>query len=162
MNRIAFSSCRPAFGLAILAIVLAQSACTSLPPAIPEAIGLAGQRIELNAVTARRALTALVDNAEVSRKQITAAKNELSQIAASLSESDKTHMHKAKHLLDEAAMGLRPTESVISVRDEIKPRLESTASALKQIQAILAERVDQEQILETVVKRLREAISRDN
>lgn len=162
MTKLAFSRSRPALGLAILAMVLAQSACTSLPSAIPEAIGLAGQRIELNAVTAQTALTNLVDNAEVSRKQIAAAKSELAQISVSLSESDKAHMHKATHLLDEAAAGLRPTAAVINVRDEIKPRLESTASALKQIQAILAERLDQEQILETVVKRFREAISREN
>ena len=148
MNRLVRWAGRTALGLAVVAMF---AACAPLPSAIPEAIGLAGNRIELNAVAAQTALANLVDNAEISGKQIAAAQEELSQIEGTLSEQDMGRMQKASQLLDQARNGLQPSEQVIAVRDQIKPRLESTSSALKQIQGILAENVEQEQIVENLV-----------
>lgn len=145
-----------------LALVTMLAACTPLPTAIPEAIGLAGNRIELNAVAAQTALNNLVDNAEISRKQIAAAQGQLNQIVGTLSQQDRDRVQNASQLLEQASNGLQPSDHVISVRDQIRLRLESTSSALKQIQGILAEDVEQDQIVENLVKRLRQAVSDEN
>ena len=159
MNRLVRMASRTALALAS---VIMFAACAPLPSAIPEAIGLASNRIELNAVAAHTALNNLVDNAEISRKQIAAAQSELNQIAGALTEQDRARVQNASQFLDQARNGLQPSDAVISVRDEIRPRLESTSSALKQIQGILAEDVEQDQIVENLVKRLREAVSDEN
>ena len=141
------------------AIFVTLTACSALPPATPEAIGLAGKRIELNAVAAHTALTNLIDNAEISHKQIKAAYEELEEIEGNLSEEDRRRVQEALRLLDEAGKGLQPSEAVISVRDQIRPRLEGTSSALKQIQGILSEKTEQEDIVNNLVERLRSEIS---
>lgn len=146
----------------VLASVTMFAACAPLPSATPEAIGLAGNSIELNAVAAQTALNSLIDNAKISREQIAVAREELSQIAGTLSPQDLDRLQKAVQFLDRASNSIQPSEQVLSVRDQIRPRLESTSSALKQIQSILAEHVEQDQIVENLVKRLREAVSDEN
>ena len=145
-----------------LAALVTLAACSTLPPTIPEAIGLAGDRIELNAVAAHTALDNLITNAEISRKQIDAAQVHLKQIEGTLSEKDKSRIQQSLALLDDAETGLQPSKEVIAVRAQIKSWFESTSSALKQIQIILAESVEQEQIADNLVKRLRDAVSNEN
>ncbi len=146
---------RTTIGLALLMVL---AACSSLPPGIPEAIGLASDRIELNATAAGAALDNLVVNAEVSRQQIAAAREQLDRMD-DLSEESKGQMNSVLRLLDRASDGLQPSARIIAVKDETKPRLQSTSSALRQIQGILAEKVEQERVVENLVKRLRKAVS---
>lgn len=145
-----------------LATILTLAACSTLPPTIPEAIGLAGDRIELNAVAAHTALDNLITNAAISRKQIEAARNYLKQIEGTLSEEDGERIRDSLRLLDDTESSLQPSDEVIMVRDQIRSRLESTSSALKQIQGILAESVEQEQIADNLVRRLQDAVSNEN
>ena len=56
---------------------------------------------------------------------------------------------------------MQPSDQVIAVSKQIKPRLESTSSALKQIQSILAESIEQEEIMNNLVQRLQGAISNE-
>ena len=57
--------------------------------------------------------------------------------------------------------GLQPSKEVIEVKDQIRPRLESTSSALKQIQSILSEKIEQEDIVNNLVEGLRSKVSEE-
>ena len=82
-----------------LTTVITLVACSAaLPPATPEAIGLAGDRIVLNAVAAHTALTNLIDNAEISRDYIKAADEQLRQIGGCLSGTNKSRFQEALEL----------------------------------------------------------------
>lgn len=146
-----------------IAAVTMLAACSPLPTATPDVIGLAGDRIELNAVAAHTALVNLIDNAEISRKQIKAARDTLEQIRENLPETDpnRSQVQQVLQLLDQADKGLQPSAGVVEARDQIKPRLASISSALKQVQTILAAKVKQEQIVNNLANMMQEAISNE-
>ena len=105
VNRYAGSVVNSMVGIAMLMMLVA---CSALPSRTPEAIGLAGERIELNAVAAHVALANLVDNAEISRKQIEAACKKLKQIDGTMSDEDRHKvLQEALQLLNEASTAFR-------------------------------------------------------
>jgi hypothetical protein len=145
-----------------LLLMLGVMGCSSLPASTPEAIGLAATRIELNAVAAQTALNNATDNGLFSQKQLEAALKKLEAVDTSnLSATDQTSFADASRLLKNAQSGLTLSKTVLETGDQVRARLDSTASALRELQGILAEKVEQEDIVNNITDRLQMAVSKE-